>query len=378
MSEFLTPYQMSKVLEGVIPANRIARPNFLQSFFADVATHDRETVNFDKEFQTKNTPAMYVAPNVDAPLIALQGYGTMEMGFAYVKEGLTSPDYEEINFRQLGQQFGQVDIWANWVANIRKKLAITEFNFENLFELNASNLIITGKHTASSALHPTVVYDFRRPVATTDAQYLAGFVSEIDLSTLNGNGGVGKRAWNSTGGTKAPTPVEDIRKMVQTTLRRSSVSAVIISSNAYPYLEADINTNYKDAADLTQIVEGRVSRIVMPVVENYQDLLYRRSLTFGGVTVDIYTYDAIYHTRDANATETKFFPNNYVAVLPDRNLGIKRYGRIMHPDAQYAPMQRYINTWKDVKTGKQESEIHCNYLMGHKDIESVVCWRVMA
>lgn len=375
MSEFLTPYQASKVLEGVIPANRIARPNFLQTFFGTTKLHDKETVNFDVEFQTKNTPAMYVAPNVDAPLVALQGFGTKEMRFAYVKEGLTSPDWEEINFRQLGQQFGTVDIWTNWLANIRKKLAITEANFENLFELNAANLLVYGTHTASSALHPTVKYDFARTVVTTDAGYLAGQVPAIDLTTLNGNGGTGKRAWNATGGTKAPTPVEDLKKAVETVQRRSYVTAVIISPDAYPYLEADINTNYKNAADLTYSVAQRVELKILPEVEKYQDLNYKRSLTLGATTVDIYTYGAVYHDR-TTGVETKYIPDGYMLVLPARDLGVKIYGRIMHPDAQYAPMPRYINTWKDTKTGKQESEIHCNYLMGHQDIDSVVAWRV--
>jgi len=156
MSEFLSPYQMGKVLDGVIPANRIARPNFLQTWFSRVEYKSTETVNFDREFQAKNTVAMYVAPSIDAPIMQLQGYGTQELRFAYVKEGLTSPDWEEINQRAIGNDFGNVDVMANWVENIRKKLAYTEFNFENLFELNAANILTTGTHTATSASFSSV------------------------------------------------------------------------------------------------------------------------------------------------------------------------------------------------------------------------------
>lgn len=371
MSEFLSPYEMDKVLEGVIPANKTARPNWLQTAFGNVDTTDRSTVNFDQEFQTKNTPAMYVAPTVDAPLIKLGGFGTKELGFAYVKEGLSSPDYEEIDSRQLGQQFGEVDVWANWITNIRKKMAVTESNFENLFELNASNLIFTATHTAESAFHPTVLYDFNRTTVTDAATFAKGYVPEVNLTTLD-SGGVGNLAWDANG-----TPYKDVITACNTALRRGSIRAVVMSSDAYELLEADINTNYKDAATLTLDVMNRISLKVLPEVEKYQDLNFRRSLPIGaGRTVDIFTYEAVYHNR-LTGVETAYVPDGRFAVLPSTDNGIKRYGRIMHPGAQYAAMPRYINTWEDVKSGKQESEIHMNYLMGFVDVDTVVAWTVM-
>lgn len=370
MAEFLNPYEMSKVLEGVIPANKDARPNWLQTAFGNVNTTEHATVNFDQEFQTKNTVAMYVAPTVDAPLIKLQGFGTKELGFAYVKEGLSSPDYEEINARQIGQQFGQVDVWANWIMNIRKKLAITEFNFENLFELNASNLIFTSKHTAESALHPTVLYDFNRTVVTTAAEFAKGYVPEVDLTTLD-SGGVGNLAWTANG-----TPYVDVITACATVLRRGSIRAIVMAQDAYELLEADITTNYKDAATLTLAVESRIELKVLPEVDKYQDLNYRRSLPIGsGRTVDIFTYEAVYHDR-LTGVETAYVPDGYFAVLPSPDNGIKRYGRIMHPGAQFGAMPRYVNTWEDAKTGVMESEIHMNYLMGFVDVDTVVAWKV--
>lgn len=377
MAEFLSPYQTGKVLSGVIPANRTARPNFLQSWFSRTETSDRETVNFDREFQTKNTVAMYVAPRADAPLVTLQGFGTQELRFAYVKEGLTSPDWEEINQRMLGQQFGSVDWYANWLENVRKKLAITEFNFENLFELNAANILVNGTHTASSPLHETVVYNFNRTVVTTDAAYLKGIVPEVNLTTLVGNGGAGKRAWDATSGyTKAPTPYKDLITACNTVRRRGNVSAVILTGTAWDYLEADINTNYKNAADMTLSVDNRIQLHVLPTVEKYQDLNFRRTLSLGdGTYVDIYTYDAIYHDRNTGA-ETRYVPVGKMLVLPSKDKGIKVYGRIMHPDAGFRAQPRFINSWKDDKTGKVESEIHMNYLMGHTDIDTCVSWQV--
>ena len=116
---------------------------------------------------------------------------------------------------------------------------------------------------------------------------------------------------------------------------------------------------------------------VLPVVEKYQDLNFRRTLNLGdGTMVDIFTYGAIYHDR-ITGVETSYIGSGKMLVLPSKESGIKVYGRIMHPDAGFAPLPRYVNTWKDVKSGKQESEIHMNYLMGHTDINSVACWNVI-
>jgi len=379
--EFMNPYSTAKLLSGVIPANQTVRPNWLQTFFGQTRTSEEKTVNFDVEFATNNVMGMHVSPDVDVTPIMLPDYGHKELSFAYAKEGLNSPDYEEINTRRLGQPIGTVDVAANEVINIRAKLALAEQRFENLFELNASNIIFTGKHTASSEKHPKVVYDFGRirPTDANDAdvKYLSGYAPELDLTTLNGNGGIGKRAWGSTGGTKAPTPVKDLITMVNTADRRGGVKAVVMSGNAYDAFEADIIANYKDAATLTLSVQNRIDLKILPVVEKYKSLNFRRSYPVGqGRYVDIYTYDAIYHDRDTRA-ETKYVPDGYVACLPDSQLGVKVYGRIMHPKAKYAAMPRWINFWENAKTGKREWEVHTNFLMGHIDINSVVAWKVM-
>lgn len=375
--EFMNPYSTAKLLSGVVPANKVNRPNWLQTFFGQTRTSEEKTVNFDVEFATKNVMGMYVSPDVDVTPIMLPDYGHKELSFSYAKEGLNSPDYEEINTRRLGQPIGQVDVAANEVINIRAKLAIAEQRFENLFELNASNLIFTGRHVAQSEKHPKVLYDFGRKVVTTEADLNAGYVPEVDLTTLTANGGVGKRAWGSTGGTKAPTPVKDLITMVNTCNRRNRVSAVVMSSNAYDAFEADVTTNYKDAANLTLSVMNRVELKVLPVVEQFESLNFRRSFPVGqGQYVDIYTYDAVYHDRTTGAA-AKYVPDGYVAVLPSPEVGVKVYGRIMHPRANYAAMPRWVNFWENSKTGKREWEIHTSFLMGFTDIDSVVSWKVM-
>jgi hypothetical protein len=376
MSEFLSPYAMDKVLEGVIPANQPVRPNWLQSFFTDVDVHYKDTINFDKEFQTKNIPVMYVHPDVDAPLVQFQGFGTQEFTFAYLKEGLASPDYSQINSRQLGGQFGEVNPWVNHLAWMKKALATTEANFETRFEITAASLLVNGGYTASSEFHETVVYNFNRTTVTTDADYLSRYVPSIDLTTLVGNGGAGKRAWGSTGGTKAPTPYQDFITACMTCLRQGGIAGAILSDDAYLALEADITTNYKDAAVTTLSVMNSIELKVLPVIEKYLDVNFRRAISLGnGQIVNVYTYSAGYHDRTTGVF-TKYIPDGRMIIVPVANF-IKRYGRIKHPKAQYEPMDRYINTWEDAKTGKIESEIHCNFVMGSRNIDRVVSWRVM-
>lgn len=375
MAEYLNPYQTLKLIKDVIPANQPVRPNFLQTYFGEGKPWYSETVNFDREFSTLNTPAYYVAPTVDAPLVNLQGFGTSEFRFAYTKEGLASPDYREINSRQIGQQQTYViDVYANWLANVKKKLALTEKNFETLFEINAASILVTGKYTASSEFHPVVQYDFNRTVITNATQWTAaaGIVPEINLTTVNIGGGAGDRAWGTTNG----TPYKDLITMCNTVKRRGQVSRVIMAENAYNLLEIDLKTNYKDAALNTVETYNRIQLHVTPLTEKFADLNYKRSLPLGnGESVDIFTYGAIWHNRDT-AVATKFLPDGYVLVLPSEQKGVKLYGRIEHVKAMFEPMPRYINTWDDNKTGKMESEIHCNYMMGHTDIDTVVSWKV--
>jgi hypothetical protein len=375
-TEFLDPYSASKVLSGVIPANKVKRPNWLQSFFGNVSTTEKDTVNFDVEFTAKNTMGMFVEPNVDVTPIQLNDFGTKQLSFAYAKEGLSSPDYEEINTRQLGQAFGQVDVMANEAADLRGKLAISEQRFENLFELVARDILFYGAYTAESEKHHKVYYNFGRTVVTTETDLNNDLVPQADLTTINANGGVGKRAWGSTGGTVAPTPVADLVQMYETAAFRAGTAAVLMSADAYLAFNADLLANYKDASVSTLDVILRAQQDILPRIKDVQGLTFKRSWPVGnGELIDIYVYDAFYHTRSAG-TRTKYVPDGYVVLIPPADNGIKVYGRIKHPRANYAAMPRWINFWENDKTGKREWEVHTNFLMGHVDIDSVVAWKV--
>lgn len=391
---FLDPYQASKVLSGVIPANKVKRPNWLQSFFTNVSTTEKDSVNFDVEFTAKNTMGMFVLPEVDVTPITLNEFGTKELRFSYAKEGLNSPDYEEINVRQLGQAFGTQDVMANEAMNLRGKLALAEQRFENLFELTATNILIYGGYEASSEKHPKIRYSFGRTVATSTAQFNGDLVPSVNLTTtavkapwdstqtilpvLTGTYSDGRRAWtNANISAKTAHPIQDLVKMYETAKYRSGTTACLMSADAYEAFNFDLITNYKDASVNTLDVMLRAQQDILPRLKDVQGLTYKRSFPLGnGELIDIHVYDGFYHTRGTGAA-VKYVPDGFVVLIPPSENGIKVYGRIKHPRANYSAMPRWINYWEDVKTGKREWEIHTNFLMGHTDIDSVVSWKVV-
>jgi len=398
---FLDPYQASKLLSGVVPANKVKRPNWLQTFFSNQSTTEKDTVNFDYEFTAKNTMGMFVLPESDVTPITLNEFGTKELRFSYAKEGLNSPDYEEINVRQLGQQFGTLDVMGNEVANIRNKLALSEQRFENLFELTATQILIYGGYQAASEKHPSIRYDFGRRVIKLPADMNSDLMPSVNLTATavtapwdstqvimpvvptgtDANGTTytsGNKAWTTANiDAKTATPVKDLIKMYETAKFRAGTDSALMSADAYEAFNYDLTKNYSTTASLTTDLLLRTQLDLLPRIKDVQGLTFKRSFPLGnGELIDIYVYDGFYHTRSAG-TATKYVPNGFVVLIPPAENGVKVYGRIKHPRANYQAMPRWINYWEEPKTGKREWEVHTNFLMGHTDIDSVVSWKVL-
>ncbi len=376
-ADFMSPYDVGKYLTGVIPGNKDIRQNWLQSHFGNRDTTELPSINLDREFDQANIMGQFVHPRAKAGQIELPDYGSTELRFAYWKEGLQSDDFITLNQRQMGDQFGQVDVLANDARRLDQKLGLALGTKENLMELAAANILVYGKFTAQSPKHAAVVWDFNRTKVTTDAGYINGYAPEMDLTTLNGNGGVGKRAWNATGGTAAPTPYKDLMKMVQTANRRQGVEVVWMSDAAADALEVDINTNYRDAAVLTLAVEQRISLNILPVYKKFQTLNYRRTVMIGQQSIDIFTYGAAYKDR-VDGTKKYFEQAGYVVCIPPANNQIVRYGRIMHRKANWAAMPIWVNVTTDQETGEIEQTLQSNFVMAPLDIDSIVSWKVLA
>jgi len=395
-TEFLTPYQAGKVLSGVIKALPILRPNFVQGFFTTKPPVLTETVNFDREFSIKNVVGTFVSFDKDATPIQLPDFSHTEMRFAYAKEDVTTDNFDVLNQRQLGQQFGQVDVMANQALRLQAKFVEAEQRIQNLFELTSSNLALYGGYEAFSEKHPRVRYDFKRTVISTVAGLSLKLIPSVNLTTtavtapwdsaqtimpvIASSGGytAGQKAWTKalvTAGTA--TPVLDLVRMYETIAKRTRVAAFHMSDNAYDAFNFDVNTNYKDAADVNISSILATSRDILPQAQNVQGLNLRRYWTFeNGSSVPIYTYSGIYHDR-STGIEKSYLPDGFVVGFPDKSNGVKVHGRILHPRASYNAMPRWINYWTNSKTGMEEWEVHTNFLFGHTAIDALTSWKVV-
>lgn len=403
MSElvFLSPYQIQPILSGVIKALDNVRPNWLQSFFGEPKYSDRTRINLDQEYGIKNVMGEFVAPTVDTTPIKLPDFGTKEFYFSYSKEAIDSDDFDTLNQRQIGQDFGNVDIMANKAARLQRKMVLAEQRFENLFEKTAAEILLYGGYQASGEKHPTVRYDFQRTVITTAADFLARpLIPSVNLTatavtapwdssqtilptigTATGIATLGDRSWTKTNIDRASnpaTPVADLIKMVETAKARSGVGVVIMSDDAYEAFNYDLNKNYSLASDTTILSLVKFSQDILPRTQQYKGLTYKRSYPINdtGEVVQIYTYNATYNKRDTGE-EAKYIGSGWCLIVPPSSTGLKVYGRIMHPSANYATMPRWVNYYKNPKTGVEEYEYHTNFVMAHQDIDSVVAWKVV-
>ncbi len=383
---FLTPFQAKGLYKGVIEALPVKRVNFLQSWFPVGESITEDRVLWDELTASKNTMGIFVEHDKDVPPVKLDDYSTKAAYFSYTKENVSSPSLDEITQRMAGDEPGVVDFWKNYTNNLVQQTVKAELRIQNLFEWVAAQIMLTGKYNAQSELHKKVSYDFGRTVTTTEASLNDEnvLVSEVNLATLNANGGVGKRAWGSTGGTVAngvtggPNPVLDVIQMAQVVIEYAgSVGACIMSNDAYAEFNKDLKTNYPDSADLTTDVILRTRLDILPRIKNFDSLTFRRSFPISsGEIIDIYTYDGYYHDR-STGVKTKYIPAGYVLMLPPPQTDtFKYYSRILHPKAQFQAMPRFVNHWENPKSGYEEWEIHSNFLMGVNRANSFVCWKV--
>lgn len=374
--QFMSPYEVSQYLSGVIEGRKKNKQTWLLDQFGNRDTTEDEFVNLDKERDERSISGEYVHPKVDASYIQLPDFGTQRLGFAYAKEAINTDDFISLNQRELGQQFGQVDINGNDSRRLQKKLMNALNAFDVLKERAARDILFYGAHTAEGPKASTVKWDLGRTVGVA-GDYATYNAVSLDLTDVTLNGGAGKQAWDATGGTKAPTPYKDMKNMVQVALNKGeTISKFIMDVNAYDMLEADINANYKDAANLDYVVAQRIELKLLPEVETYDGLTLRRMLPIGQLgAIPIYTYTNTYHDR-VTGVRTKYVPTGYVVGVPDTANQMVRYGRILHRKARWQAMPVWINTWENPKTGDFEQELHTSFVIAAYDIDKVISWKV--
>ncbi len=399
-NEFLSPYAASKYLEGVIEALPKIRGTLLQdTVIPGFVTRETESVNLDQEFAVKNTLAMFVDPKADVTPIQLGDFGTKELYFAYTKEGWGDDEFQVLNQRQLGDQFGQVNVLANKARRLVEKAAIAEQRIQNLFEKTVSNMVLYSGYEAYSEKHPRIRYDFGRNVTTTYAQLSSAtsLISSVNLTTsavtapwdssvtvlpvvaTSGGFTAGDKAWTRALVTAAKsTPVKDLTRMYETSARWGATPAYyIMQDDAYDAFNFDVTTNYSKQADRTIITLTQNALDIQNRPQNIDGLTFRRTWLFdNGISVPIYTYNAVINNRSTGVEEA-FIPAGWVIGVPDSSYGLKVYGRIKHPRANWAAMPRFINRWMDEKTAVEEYEMHSNFLIAHKKINALTAWKVV-
>ena len=392
VTTFLSPYDLAPILSGVIKGLEPQRPNWLQTFFGQPQYSERTRVNLDQEFNVKNVMGQFVAPNADATPIRLPEFGTKELYFAYSKESIVSDDFDVLNTRQLGQDFGSVDPLANKAARLQKKMMLAEYRFENLFEKVSADILLYGGYQAAGENHPIVRYDFGRTVikTTTDLNNKK-LIPSVNLTStavtapwdstttiLPVISGLSGRNWTKANVDAATaTPVKDLIRIYETANARAGSAGILMSDDAYDIFSYDLQKNYLAASDTTIISILQVQQEILPRVQEYRGLTYRRAYPLGnGQIINIYTYNAVYHDR-LTGIETAYIGSGWVLSIPPAVNGLKVYGRIMHPRANWQAMPRWLNYWMEEKTGQEEWEYHCSFLMATKDVDSCVAWKVI-
>jgi hypothetical protein len=386
-------YGVNAVLDGIQKARTMKRPLFFQSFTGNRGLSDSDNIRMDIEFAVGNPMGQPVNPDVEAPELDTPQYGHRFYEWTYVKE-LVSSRMDADFRRRIGEVIGAggdpvVALQQDFLS--RQVLSLNAMdNYEELF---AGDLLLYGNHLSKSEFSNTVYFDFFRPKVTTDAEYLAGDWSLANLTgtdvikngltipKFNGNGGIGKRAWNATGGTIAVDPVQDMKTWCHWASRDENIEACLMSFDAYEaYYTMKNSDKYKALRDLTINVSpnDRLLENLSAPMEEYEGVTLQTVDYINGHWIPIYTYDGKYTLRNvANVGKQAFMPNGYVILIPSKDNQVKRYGRIQHFKAGWAAMPLWINQAMNEWTGAYKQEFHRALFMGLKQPNRVKTIKVM-
>lgn len=407
-------YGANRKIEGYVQSTKVARPLAFKQFFGDVNTTWADQVSMDIEANDINVMGQFADPDVEVFRIQTPGMGTQDLSFGYSKEFVGSPNYSEISQRMLAEQPGAVTLDKARLArayaeNMQWQFRKAYERFENLYELTRAKILLNGKLTTSAITnagqHREVTWDMGRTRLTnttnTQAQRNQNYdsvigkngdvVPEVDLTTLQANtndttaGGMSWDQLSSAGAAIADanltkgkvSPVGHVKRMLSIAARRAGTDAIFMSADAYSWFIADLMTNYKDAANTLydRSPNSTIMLDILPYVKENTGLEFRMMFRSTRGDIPIYTYDGFYVDRVTGQREN-FMPNGYVLLVPPREYGAHRFGKIQHLKAMWAAQQFWVNSWTNERTGVEAFEIHTNFATYHTDIDSVVSWKV--
>lgn len=380
MARFATPYELNEIA-GTLVDRDYPLPTELQSNFSSVNLFETETINLDK-ISPDLRIGIFVAPEVQAKSTTPRGYQTKVFYPGYWKDK-TTVDYRNLRQRRIGEQISMPTSTAGRIASaLQANMEIMMNKRERLLEWISAQILLYGSYVATSERHPSVLVDLEPNIATSAALLNGGKANRANLTgsavnlptgstlpVITDNGGAGKRAWGSTGGTATVSPVNDLQQMLNAAWE--PISKIYISDDAFTYLAADplfskVLTPYLNAA-------AQITLDLIPRQQSKEGLKLRAFLG----TIPVYTYTAQYQaTSDNSSTLTNFIPAGWVVMVPDSRYGVQNYGAIQHGGADFVAQEIFWNSWIEDEFGHPYLQGQSAPVFLHTKINSTVAWKV--
>lgn len=342
------------VLSEVVPF----KPQLMQHF-GNQLNFDTEVIDFDKISDDLRV-SIYVDPALSARATYERGYSTKKYTAPYTKQK------ESVNTKRLWKRAAgePINNFKSPAEKYRAALlqAAVDMRTRHLrfMEVQASKLLIAGQYTAVSELYPApVVIDYER---NSNNAY--------NFTTLNANGGVGKRAWGSTGGTKPVSPIADLEEFLDAC--QEQIEVMYISEDAWAEVKKD--TTFNKLIDTTVRQATSLSVELGPKQGTIQGLKYRGNLVSNNT--EIWTYAGTYQDP-TSGTITRFFPLGYVIGVPSSTFGTVAYGAIQHGGAEYQSFDIFWNMWMEEEFGIPYIQMQSAPMLVHTKINSTFAHKVM-
>jgi hypothetical protein len=381
MARFATPYELNEIY-GTLEDRNYPTPTELQSNFGIMQPFETETINLDKVSPDLRI-GVFVAPDVQAKPTVARGYETKVFYPAYWKDK-TTVDFRNIRARRVGEQISVPTSNAGRIAQaLQDNMVIMKAKRDRLLEWIASQILLYGSYVATSDRHPSVLVDLEPNIATDAASLNGGRANRANLTAtavtlptgstlpvINDNGGNGKRAWGSTGGTATVSPIEDLQQMLNAAWE--PISKIYMSDDAWLQVTKDA----KFATVISTLITTTSSFLVdlLPRQQSKEGLKLRGTIA----GIPIWTYNAEYQaTNSASSSLTKFIPAGWVVMVPDARYGVQAYGAIQHGAADFVASEMFWNSWVEDEFGTPWLQGQSCPLFLHTKINSTVAWKVM-
>lgn len=391
---------IAETIHKVVELNARYKPTrqtVLQTPFGQGQLTDQEWIIIDQIPSAKAFAAPHAHYKAQLPDWHTTQPKTVAHSFTYVKEMWTKEDLTSNFVRPAGMTKVTTLSQANQLAmaNFNIKLALAEDAMLTRFELDSVSALIYGYLSPNPRFGINTYTDYFKTWQTTEADVIAktdsAELTNIDFSTLNANGGVGKRCWDTTGGTEnARHPVKDVLNFCRSYQTRHGVypPQIITDRATAELLCKDWYTNYaKPGSTLQNQLKFRSPDRIIEGIAQYQGLELALELPIlnlegssNGTFVPVFTYTAFYHKRkyeDANQTRTEIFPKGWILLMPLPEKCVKYYGALPFAFTGFSATERLAIIKTDPASQEIETgELHSKPYLGFSDPHAAMAFKV--